>query len=372
MNRIDPIPTAHIFKAVWNETNRHLNPEKTLLQKIARVVWDIISVLIPIIAIIRLIGYAIGKLATRFILPAAFYSEQDKLEAKQRHNAIWNQPTDNAGMLQVRAHFKAEPQIVLTPDGAALDATFIRHRNGNENTPTIICPQPNATLAKQNGYFWLIAAAIAHGYVCNFVFFDYRSVGDSIGSFKRMDDLIVDGSSILQWVQTKTPSEQIRFLGSSLGGAVAVNTHALDPLLSNRNANIRSLSSTEDIIHAHGENMNIKKIAKFLAKVVKNQGYYLDAVAPFRKISGPTMVAYHPRDKIIPKPASLAQKVEDVAHEIIVLESLPELVYTNRRYGHHNAPLMNYRVQGTEQNALDRISRFIFGLEPAAVQAQAG
>ncbi len=370
MNAIHPIPTAHIFKAAWNETNRHLNPEKTLLQKIARVVWDIISVLIPIIGIIRLIGYAIGKLATRFILPAAYYSEEIKLEAKQIHNQIWNQPTEDPGVQQLRANFKAEPQIVLTPDGAALDATFIRHRNGNENTPTIICPQPNGTLAKQNGYLWLIAAAMAHGYVCNFVFFDYRSVGDSMGSFNRTDDLIVDGSSILQWVQTQTPSEQIRFLGSSLGGAVAVNTHALDPLLTNRNANIRSLSSSEDIIHAHGERMNIKKIAKFLAWTVKKQGYHLEAVAPFRKIPGPTMVAYHPGDSVIPEPASLAQKVEDVAHEIIVLESLPELFYTNQRNGHHNSPLMNYRVEGTNQNALDRITRFIFGLEqPAAVQA---
>src|SRR5258707_11954648 len=115
MNPIYPIPTAHIFKAVWNDTNRHLNPEKTLLQKIVRVVWDIISVLIPIIGIIRLIGYAIGKLATRFILPAAFYSENEKLEAKQIHNQIWNHPTEDPGVLQLRERFKVEPQIVLTP-----------------------------------------------------------------------------------------------------------------------------------------------------------------------------------------------------------------------------------------------------------------
>jgi len=364
------IQTASIFKAEWNETNRHLNPQKTLLQTIARVVWDIFSVLIPIIGLVRLIGYAIGKLAARFMLPAAFYSEAVKKQAKDQYRNIWKGPITHQAQRDLRNHFTPEHTIVITPDGVALDATFYRHRDANELTPTVITPMPNGALAK-NSYPYPLMPAIHNGIVSNFALFDYRSVGDSMGTFDNMDQLVRDGSSILQWVQSKTPSNRIQFCGVSLGGAVSVNMQALDPRLTGDNANVRSLSSTEDVILAQGKKLNIPKIAKWIAKIARQQGYYLDAVAPFKKIAGRKLILCHFGDKVIPEDGSLARKVEDVVHELGVLESLPENELENERIGHHNAPLANYRIAGTNQNAVDRLNQFLFGQPAAAAAAEA-
>ena len=72
----------------------------------------------------------------------------------------------------------------LSP-GVTLRATHFQHRDANEWTPTLIYFQPNGAIKDQDCQLWLQTQSIVKGIPCNFVTFDYRSVGDSTGIFER-------------------------------------------------------------------------------------------------------------------------------------------------------------------------------------------
>jgi pimeloyl-ACP methyl ester carboxylesterase len=359
------------FQAKWNTINSHLRPEvPTTAQKVGRVAWNIFSVVIPFIGLARLMGYGIGIAANRLILPAAKFIQPTRVaDAKNKFNDFWHGPITLINVL-ARREFNAEEHTVITPDNAALSVKLIRHRSSDSSTiPTVIYFNGNFQLAMQDPHPWTIQKAIETNTACNFVFFDYRGVGESTGTFNAAQDLVVDGSSIVQWVREylHTPEDQIHFYGQSLGGAVAVQTQALDPQhLTGRHINERSFASLEKMAKSiFGSGC----LGKLLSWVVKNQGHSADAAAAFGKLQGQKLVVYHPHDAVIPSNASLKSEVQDrgILHCLVpksgsVQVRLPSGEMEMRTYAslskqrNHNAPLEWH------EGAIEGMAQFLFGL----------
>lgn len=377
---------SSVFQATWNDTNRHLEikaPVLTTAQKVYKIVYNILSVMIPVIGLIRLCGYLIQRAFLGFTLPAAsiFFPKIFQETAERNFNQFWIDPIANdyaraREASNLRAHFTPELHTVKTPDGALLDVILIRHKNAREDTPTILNFNGNGEFAKRNAVdghaSFLMNNSIDKGQPCNFVFFDYRGVADSKGKFQRGDDLITDGSSILQWVreEIQTPDDQIHFLGYSLGGAVALQTQALDAdSLTGCNVNINSFSSVQKMIKAmFGSGFLARLIERLNGEGLKNSNP--GAAFQILKAKNPQnlLVLYHPDDQMIPPSAGLFQEAdEDQTLPLIPLEGNGLYVFNKNNavadfinyaeYSqayHHTAPLEWH------QNAVERVTQFVF------------
>lgn len=210
---------------------------------------------------------------------------------------------------------------------------------------------------------WLCQECIKNKTICNFSFFDYRGVADSKGPFKDPKNLVVDGSSIVQFVRAhlKTPPGQIHFYGVSLGGAIAAETQALDPdRLVGRHLNERSFASSDKLIKA----ISGSCLGTLLSRIVKIQGYSINTVEAFDKLKGQKLVVYHPEDQAIPYSASLQQEIQ---HDAVIClepragrrETGETYADASRRKYHHNAPATWY------EGAADRMGKFLFGIPSA-------
>ena len=241
----------------------------------------------PLIGFSHLVHYALGRLANRLLLPAAHENgAARKEEFLCRALKNWNE-----WPCQVTSH------SVQTPDGAILDVTLIvspKYRMSRKNRfsflyqkkrlPTIIQFNGNAAVSCTDSscFPWYIEQAFLRKVPYNFVFFTYRGVGKSKGTFTSPKDLVVDGYSIVQWVKAylKTPPNQIHFYGNSLGGAVAAETQALDPeTLRGTHFNVRSFASTDQlIVESSFGRLWLRKMSR---RIFNNHGYKMNPVACF-------------------------------------------------------------------------------------------
>ncbi len=342
-----------IFQADWNETNIHLQlPDSTTSTKVSQIFWNVISIAIPFIGIARYCGYKIGQMANRMTLPAAHFISKAHLEkAKEKFNHFWFGPTVDENRL-VREHFYIEPHTVITPDGAELKATLIRHKEATQTTPTVIYFCANFQLSIETP-LWPLEKAIETHSIYNFVLFDYRGVGESTGTFSSARDLIVDGSSIVDWVEryVGTPSDQIHFYGLSLGGAIASLTHALNPKKwIGRHVNERSFASSDKMIN---ERFGGGFVARCLNQIFRLQGYSANPSEAFKRLQGPKMVIYHPQDPVIPDPASMQKEVQH--QDAICLVPKPEFEEEAMKRP-HIAPL------SWHEGAQEAMIQFLFNL----------
>lgn len=309
-------------------------PLLTTCQKIGRVVWNILSVIIPVIGLFRLIAYGLGVLARKVILPSTRINEEDKTEAKARFTQICQ---------LLNPHYEIIPHTIYTPDGAALDATLFRHRQADAGTPTSIYFQPNLALKESGSASWLHVEALRRQTPSNFVVFNYRSVGNSTGTFAKSGDLLVDGASVVHWVKSFTQVDKIHLYGYSLGGAVALKTMAADHNLTGTIVNERSFSSLEDWIRAQPLNCIIKAFAIW---ILKNQEMELNVADDLQKLKGRLLVVFHRQDPVIPYEASLARKTPN--------ERVYELNPAVESDNHHCLHLQQY------PGAKERVANFVF------------
>lgn len=332
---IQAVPQIH--QTSWESLPTSIRPPVlTTLQKIWRIVWNILSVLIPIIGLVRLAAYGIGRLATRAILPATYLDEDEKELSRLQLSHVFQ--------LTAR-HYEATPYTVVTPDGAALSAIFFRHLQGNAETPTLIYFSGNAELKGLVDWEVLMREPILHQTPMNIVAFDYRNTGESTGELNHANDLIVDGCSIVDWVKRvfKTPDEKIIFYGKSLGGAIALKTKASDERLNGKLVNERSFSSLSDWIRAHP---SLNWISEFAVMLLKNQELDLDAAKDYGKLMGEKLFIFHKQDPVIFSDASMAR--------LVPYQETFELRERGPVDNHHCARLTEY------EGATEKISEFIF------------
>lgn len=326
------------FTAVWNPRNIHLKePEQTLRQKISRIAWNILSIVIFPIGIARAIGWAIHCAVKKLILPSAwFYPRQIVKEAKRIFELCCR---------NLQNQFAIEKHKILTPDGVKLSTLYFRHRQANANTPTIIFYQSNASMSKLGIYLWLVGESVRRNSVCNFVVFDYRGVGNSKGDAQSTRELVIDGDTALQFVRDhlKVPPHLIHFYTWSLGGGVGTNVKALYPECTGLLINERSFQSLRSV-GEHSIPLFLQPLFFWVPWAAEKEGWNL--VAPLQKLKGKTLIIYHREDPTIPYAAS-AHQAALKAHlnmQSIELYQTEEQIAAaqDRMIDHHFEGLENY------------------------------
>lgn len=334
------------FEAVWLDTTLELKtPTMTTAEKVGCVACALISYVYPIIAFACLAGWGFSRLANRIarskMLPIAYEPLNERqLHAKKDFENFFNSQTT----------FELHPQTVITPDGARLSAMWVKDTRADEHTPTMIYFNCNFQVY-QEFHTRLITESINSGTPCHFVLFNYRGVDDSTGTLQSGNDLVIDGSSIVQWVrsQIKTPPDRIHFCGLSLGGAIALMTQALDPELTGRNINYNSFSSSTKILSAlYGDGL-AGRLANY---IFEWQGYSADPAAAFGKIRGEKLILVNPDDMVIPHEASLQNEVHH--DNVLELKPMAEYMDLSKELGHHAAP-----IEWHEGNVMDKLWKFI-------------
>jgi hypothetical protein len=340
------IHAINCFTARWDATNQHLQaPVRTTLSKVVHVAWDAFCILTVIPALVR---YTTEWIVNHSILPAQLVSQEQVAKIRKQFHTFWNGPA-------APPSFTVERATVTTPDGVKLSAVWVKHKDATQDTPTVIHFNGNASPGLHRPLPWYIAEADRQDVICNFALFDYRGVGDSTGAFQRMEDLLIDGSSIVQWVREGlgTPADKIHFDGFSLGGAVATATQALDPNhLTGRNVNHCSFSSLDRVVRS----LFGGTLGKIIAFIVRWQGYSLDVAAAWRRLQGDRLVVYHPEDRVIPMAASLQEAVRHTKD--LCLKTILGMEAKSRRYLHHGAPFECYL------RAREQMGQFLLGLSP--------
>lgn len=323
-------PPIQPFKVAWEDLPPALRPvPDSSIEKIKRIAWNILSVVIPLIGLARLAGYGIKCLARLAILPAAFHSEK----VKQASAGLFHHSCDHIAR-NFSGTIMPKSVAISTPDGAIINATVFR-RSLNPNTPTCIYFNGNAALKSLRSAGWVLDSP----YPTNLVVFDYRSAGESKGFFNDTRDLLIDGASLVHWVRQdlKTPDDKIHFYGTSLGGAVALKTKALDKRLTGAFLSDRSFASIESVLKSWTKNIHFffKPLRALIIWTLKKQFMELDAASDYRKLKGRSLLFYHKQDEIIPYEASLAAAVGKDAFELEAIASMPQA-------DHHNELLYEY------------------------------
>ena len=175
-------PLTHI--AVWNDQNRHL--DYSFIEKVTNFFFFILN-----------------RIISTMVLPATIlYSREQTRLIEEDFQTRWSsQPFE-----PLRNNYTTTPIEVTAPDGAKIRGTYFKNNAAQNNSPTVICFQPNAVISKLGVFNWQIAVAAASKIPFNFVWFDYRGCGESkpensIASTAK--DLILDGDSIYQFVNDK-------------------------------------------------------------------------------------------------------------------------------------------------------------------------
>lgn len=335
------------FETSWSDLTIQLAPEPPC-DRMTRLALDVFSVLFPPLGIARLINYAVVDFASRLALPAAQNMPVNRVYQLVRNfYTYWNGPIVEANRV-VRENFHLIEQTVMTPDHAALNAKCIKYNGSTPDTPTIIFFNGNFQLSVETPT-WVLEESLKEDCPCNLVLFDYRGVGESQGRFTGTNDLVIDGSSVVEWVKQVigTKNHLIHFYGFSLGGAIATLTKALDPEhLTGRLINDRSFSSSDSVLnHRYGF------LGKILHYIFDFNGYSADVAASFSRLSGEKMVIYHPEDELIPFHAGMHRMNQH--NELICLEPKQALQEKSKEYN-HIAPLQWH------EEAVERVMAFLF------------
>lgn len=281
----------------------------------------------------RIVRFILGWLAKRILLPAAYFDIDPDAFARFETRMGNEYPL-----------FTRSNHTITTPDGAELDVHLFRHPQAQADTPTTLYFDGNCSLKEDGGASWILGASQDKDVPMNLVLFNYRSVGNSKGTFNDPKDLLIDGFSILDWVEKSvgTPPDKIHFYGWSLGGAIALKTKALKPALSGKLLSDRSFSSAKNVLKAH---LNWGR--RLALWILEKLDFDLDAAADCAKLQGKKYFIYHPQDHIIPEEASIKN--------FAATEEILELHDPNGRHQNdHTEP------HGSYGDAYQKISNFLF------------
>lgn len=290
--------------------------------------WDLLSLLLPFILIVRFILAMIRFYAAKLILPSVYLSNERCKESKESLQAMQK--------LYRNSH-KMVPKWVQTPDGALIKATLFKSIEANPNTPTVIYFHGNYSLQGFGDWKWFLHLCLAKNVHTNLIIFDYRGTGESKGSFRKVKDLLIDCASILSWVRVglKTLDSHIHFYGMSLGGALALKTKAIDPKLTGFLISERSFSNVESLIYSDAVLPRfVRPFVPLIMICLKYQEMNLDPSIDLKRLSGKKLFVYHKSDPIIPYTASMAL----IAAKIDVFELREKIMVRN----HHCEELTSY------------------------------
>lgn len=348
-----------IFTAVWNAQNIHLKePNKALYQKILKVVWDILSIVILPIGIARTLGWAVHFVAKKLVLPSAWFYHSQIIKQSKR---IFNICCRNLNQT-----FETQKHKIATPDGVRLNAIHFKHRQANANTPTVIFYQSNASVSQFGIYLWLVEEAVRRNSVCNFVVFDYRGVGSSRGDAQNARELLIDGETAFQYVRDclRVPPHLIRWYCWSLGGGVGSTIKSMHPECTGLFVSERSFDSLRSVFWENIPSF-LRPLFFWVPYTSEKQGWNIQA--PYEKLRGPILIVYHRKDPTIPYNASAhkaALRINLTVQAIELYQTEEQIAAAQERLVDHHFELLDNYHAAPGLKADQAIANFI--LPPSA------
>ncbi len=226
-------PEPAYFEARWTPQNIHLRERMPWDYSLSEILKSLFTD--PFYFPNLILGGLLSPLVGRLVVASRNFGLNGEVsDAQRKWNAQWVEPTRDRDILAMRAAYEAIPIQVVTPDHVMISGTFYRSRKAHaQDIPTVMVAQPNAVLYKAgNGVEqWLLERGSRGDEAFNLVVWDYRGTGESGGSPNGSRQLLLDGDAVYQYVQEEfhISSDNFRFYGRSLGGAVAVGLRALHP-----------------------------------------------------------------------------------------------------------------------------------------------
>jgi len=259
------------------------------IDKIARIAWDIFSIIILPIGLMRVFTSAI-------IVPG-IGSDKKKLDT-ERNNA-WDKNCERYSIETVDS-VKLDTMIYHQDHSVKMqDRKFILFFNGNNGTYESTLPDLKK-LSDQVG------ASIYCG--------NYRGVGYSEGTPMNKQDLIMDGDAMMHHLLSLgVQRKNILIHGWSLGGAVGAEVAALHQ---NENGSVsfcsdRSFSSLATLIN----HISFPVINKIAIGLIHLFNWNLDGFSAYKKINK-KMILYNEADQVILPKASLAYAVNEYVERL--------------------------------------------------------
>jgi pimeloyl-ACP methyl ester carboxylesterase len=290
------------FNATWHPEISDLKPEEASNWNTAKkVAYNVISVAIPIILIIRIISWVFNKYARGHVIPSSNLSVETKNRMKADFEKIWKSaPLAN--------DYIRTPISITTADGVKLSGTHFQHVSAGSNTPTVLLFQPNAVPREYSSWWqWMPLYCHNRNSACNFVTFDYRGTGDSEGFVEKSSDLILDGDAALQFVSKHlyVRNENLIVYGFSLGGAISAEAIARNPWFKGRYVNDRSIWSVCRLVRSH-----LPWTGRLISKMAEWHLWDLDAIEATRKMDAKKFVLFNKDDNVTKYRASYAKGLE--------------------------------------------------------------
>lgn len=285
--------------------------------------------------LLRLLRKGSKAIVARIVIPAAYASPKErKAQKKEKLDflAEFGKKKDATTEFQ---------QVQLwTHDGAMLDGAVMLQKgdkndfeNGEaEGQKWVI--QVNGNLQHyESGLSYM--ENICHEMNANVLVFNYRGVGESTGHPTKIDDLVIDTATCVQFLLDHGVDENdIIIYGYSIGGGVATKTAALFDGVNLINRN--SYSS----IGAVGKTLfPIPLVKSVVVKAIKLAEYDLDAAESWDKVTGEKLIVCHFQDKVIPKSSSLYEAIKEQSQDKAEFKAKHIKIKTNM-IGYSNYPVV--------------------------------
>lgn len=279
-----------------------------LINKICRVAWNILSVVIFPIGLIR---FAVQIIAPLLVLPAARKFDLDE-KTRELQELPEDQATKRAQLEQAinmirqlhakRSQFleshEAEQITIQTADGVELDTFKILNEASDK---WIVDFRPNASCYEEalDELKNISEKTGANVYTGN-----YRGVMRSKGAIRSTHDMELDGAAMVEKLLSEgVLQENILIHGRSIGGGVGAAVASRYPKV--HHCNDRSFASLSHVIK------DWLPLGGLLAKIAWLAGWRFDSVENFKKIQGHRLVIFSRTDGVIPFQASLYKVLTD-------------------------------------------------------------
>lgn len=328
-----PIESKSLFQAQWPKS---LEPAlQSTAQKTCKVFWNIISVVIFPIGLVRLAGYYLRNVFFRCIVPGIPRIDTDV-------RSYWDLTKIIARFLYNPENFKAnltdwgETELIRTdgesaqftaPDGAQIDGAFIPGKHKNK---VILFVGGNAEQWETLNWHHRLKPIGA-----SLLFLNPRGVGNSIGT-RYGEGYALDTYAAAEYLihEKGIDPENILFAGFSMGAANATRGAALIqekyPDKKIQALNINSFSSLEKEIY---EVLGTFGYLGFLAS--KLIGLNKDVKKAWDTLKGKKVIFHNPKDPVIPYPAQLATAVKQepvgTSHLVELPSTFNHVPFTNEQ-----------------------------------------
>lgn len=309
------------FQADWP---RRYDPSlRTLSQRVAKIAWDVFSIIVFPIGLIRILSWHLRNIALRIAVPGRI-EIKDPIKgyfdlAMLALRFFWNPENFKGNVSREGAKkidlYEGESLTVKSPDGATIDGGFFPTKHSDQ---VILFVGGNGEQWEDHPWLELLKPLGT-----SLLFLNVRGVGESKGT-RSEDGYAMDIYTAAEWLihEKGIDPEKIVFGGFSMGGANSTRGAALIqekyPSKKIRAFNINSFSALATEIDQVMKNKGILlTLGRWGSKLL---GIDIPVSRNWKILRGEKLIFRAKNDPMIPYPAQLATAIQDKESTVEFLE----------------------------------------------------